>query len=308
MKSPSRRTLLQALALTAAGAALPATAADRPLSFVALGDWGRRGAYHQREVAAAMAAAAQEAGSRFVISVGDNFYEGGVQSVADSHWKASFEDVYTAPALQTPWYVVLGNHDHRGSGQAQVDYSRLSPRWRMPDRYFKVAGALHGAPQIDFFFIDTAPLVLAYGGLIARPGLRAAADAQLAWLDGELARSTADWKLVVGHHTIHSGGSQHGDTVELVAMVKPLLEHHGVQAYMNGHDHDLQHVRRGAVDYIGTGAGSKVRAVRPVEGTRFCLARSGFALFTLQPESLELEFRDFTGARVYRSALARERA
>jgi len=77
---------------------------------------------------------------------------------------------------------------------------------------------------------------------------------------------------------------------------------------MNGHDHDLQHVRRGAVDYIGTGAGSKVRAVRPVEGTRFCLARSGFALFTLQPESLELEFRDFTGARVYRSALARERA
>ena len=62
------------------------------------------------------------------------------------------------------------------------------------------------------------------------------------------------------------------------------------------------------MDHVGTGAGSAVRSVAPVEGTRFCLARSGFALFTLQPQGLELEFRDFTGARVYGAALARSRA
>ena len=57
-----------------------------------------------------------------------------------------------------------------------------------------------------------------------------------------------------------------------------------------------------------TGAGSAVRSVAPVKGTQFCLGRPGFALFTLQPQSLDLEFRDFTGARVYRTALARMRA
>lgn len=254
-----------------------------------------------------MATAAEAAGSRFVISAGDNFYESGVQSVTDTQWKTSFEDVYTAPSLQTPWYTVLGNHDHRGSAQAQVDYSRVSPRWRMPSRYYAVSGAQHGAPHRDLFFLDTTALVAGYGPA-SPPALQRAATAQLDWLDAELGRSRAAWKLVVGHHPVHSGGSQHGDTPALLAKVKPLLETHGVQAYLNGHDHDLQHVRRGPVDYIGTGAGSAVRAVRPIEGTRFCVARPGFALFNLSAETLALEFRDFTGATIYRTALPRLRA
>lgn len=47
--------------------------------------------------------------------------------------------------------------------------------------------------------------------------------------------------------------------------------------------------------------------MQPVEGTRFCLSRSGFALFTLAGDTLALEFRDFTGASVYRADLARNR-
>ena len=306
-RAPSRRALLQALALTATATGSPLSAREPQLSFVALGDWGRRGAARQRAVAGAMAAAAEAAGSRFVISVGDNFYENGVQSVTDTQWKTSFEDVYTAPSLQTPWYAVLGNHDHRGSAQAQVDYTRASARWRMPDRYYRISGAHHGAPQLDLFFLDTTALVEGYGQASPQ-ALQRAATAQLDWLDAELGRSRAAWKLVVGHHTVHSGGSQHGDTPALLAKVKPLLETHGVQAYLNGHDHDLQHIRRGPVDYIGTGAGSAVRAVRLIEGTRFCLARAGFALFSLGAETLTLEFRDFTGASVYRTALPRLRA
>lgn len=305
LKRPNRRALLRAFALTAAAAGSPLSAGEPQMSFVALGDWGRRGAGRQRAVATAMATAAETMASRFVITVGDNFYENGVQSVTDPHWKRSFEDVYTAPSLQTPWYAVLGNHDHRGSAQAQVDYTRVSPRWRMPGRYYRVPGAQHDAPQLDLFFLDTTALVAGYGQT-SPPALQRAATAQLDWLDAELGRSRAAWKLVVGHHPVHSGGS-HGDTPALVAKVKPLLETHGVQACLNGHDHDLQHVRRGPVDYIGTGAGSAVRAVRPIEGTRFCLARSGFALFSLGADTLTLEFRDFTGASVYRTALPRLR-
>ena len=89
------------LVLGAVGlAAVPAEARAPSLDFVVIGDWGRRGRWHQREVAAQMGRSAAALGSRFVISVGDNFYEDGVASAADPQWQSSFEQIYTDPALQ----------------------------------------------------------------------------------------------------------------------------------------------------------------------------------------------------------------
>ena len=39
----------------------------------------------------------------------------------------------------------------------------------------------------------------------------------------KLSKSTATWKVVIGHHTIRSVG-HHGDTEELVDKLLPLLE------------------------------------------------------------------------------------
>jgi len=307
-----RRAVLRSLA---AGAAWPAQAAakpdDRGISFVAIGDWGREGAPSQRAVAGAMARAASEIGSRFVVSAGDNFYPAGVQSVNDPHWKRSFEEVYTAPALHTPWYVALGNHDYRGVAQAQVDYTRLSHRWRMPDRYFKVGGEALGTDLLDLFVIDTSPLVDGhnYGEMFEQATHghieRHRSARQIAWLESELRRSRAPWKIVMGHHPVYSGG--HGDSPELIAQVTPLLERYGVQAYINGHDHDLQHIRRGRVDYICAGAGAEAGRVEPIGGTRYCISRPGFATFRLEPQRLRLDFRDLTGRVLYRADIG-ERA
>src|SRR5262245_47568082 len=101
-RTPDRRAVLHGLA---ALAAVPQAAAASPASaFVALGDWGRGGGRRQAQVATAMAGVAAAAGSRFVVSAGDNFYPNGVASAGDPQWKSSFEEVYAAPALQTPWY------------------------------------------------------------------------------------------------------------------------------------------------------------------------------------------------------------
>lgn len=308
----SRRTVIGGIAATAAIAPLARAGAQaRPLSFLAFGDWGRDGAQHQRDVAVQMGKAATELGSRFVMSVGDNFYENGVQSATDPQWRTSFEDIYTDPALQVPWYAVLGNHDYRGVPQAQIDYAAKSPRWKMPSRYYKVPGAEIGAPDIDLFVIDSSPLVHKYRDKVDAPIAQNVKSqdiaAQLAWLDHELGRSTAAWKLVFGHHTIRSGGSGHGETPELVELVRPLLERHGVQAYINGHDHDLQHISDGNVDYICCGAGSEVRPVKAVKGTRFCVSRSGFAAISVEGPAMKLQFRDYTGATVYHASIARDR-
>jgi acid phosphatase len=310
--SMNRRDVLLSLAGASAAAALPrwaSAAAPAALDFLVVGDWGRNGASHQRDVATQMGHAADSLGSRFVISVGDNFYEDGVQSTADAQWHSSFEDIYSAHSLQVPWYVALGNHDYRGVPQAQVDYTASSSRWRMPNRYYKVAGSSIGAPHLDLFVIDTSPLVHQYRdkvhSAIAENVASQDVPAQLRWLDQELGASAAPWKLVIGHHTIYSGGSAHGDTPEAKELIEPLLRKHGVQAYINGHDHDLQHIRRGGIDYVLCGAGSEVRPVKEVEGTQFCVARSGFAAMRSEPDALTFEFRDYTGASLYRSTIPR---
>src|SRR5580693_139176 len=96
----NRRELITSIAAAAALTALPgapgAASAVTALDFLVVGDWGRNGTNHQRDVAAQMGEAGARLGSRTVFSVGDNFYEDGVQSVTDPQWRTSFEDIYTA--------------------------------------------------------------------------------------------------------------------------------------------------------------------------------------------------------------------
>lgn len=308
----NRRTVVAGIAAGAVLAPLVgAQAAAKPLDFLVIGDWGRDGAAHQRDVAVQMGKASAARSSRFVLAVGDNFYDDGVDSITDPQWKSSFEDVYTDPALNIPWQVALGNHDYRGNPQAQIDYAATSSRWRMPSRYFKVSGADMGMPAMDMFVIDTSPLVHKYRdnvqSVIAQNVAKQDVRAQLEWLDKALGESQAAWKIVAGHHTVRSGGSSHGDTPELVEMIKPILERHRVQAYIAGHDHDMQHIVDNGVDYILSGAGSEVRPVATVKGTQFCLSRSGFAAISLDRDAMALEFRDFAGATVYQRVITRER-
>ena len=47
--------------------------------------------------------------SKFVLAMGDNFYDKGIQGDAtDSRFQSTFEDVYTYESLQTPWLVLAG--------------------------------------------------------------------------------------------------------------------------------------------------------------------------------------------------------
>jgi hypothetical protein len=47
-----------------------------------------------------------------VITLGDNFYDNGVASSTDSSWMHLWKNVYNGPAMELPWFGVLGNHDY----------------------------------------------------------------------------------------------------------------------------------------------------------------------------------------------------
>lgn len=279
------------------------------LNFLVFGDWGRHGEKDQVEVAMQMEIAANAMDSRFIISVGDNFYERGVASTEDPQWQKTFENVYTAPSLQVPWYVALGNHDYLGNCDAQLAYARLSKRWNMPARYFTMTRQIDAATAVDFFYLDTTPMVRHYWHEpIYREHVRTQdVPKQLAWFKAALAASTAPWKIVIGHHPIYSGGGPfgHGDTRELIENILPLLKQYQVQAYFNGHDHNLQHLQVGTVNLFDSGAGSRARPVFKTRYTRFAEACSGFTTVSLQPDNMTVRLIDYRGKILYTANIPR---
>ena len=280
------------------------------LNFSIIGDWGRHGRPDQMAVAQQMGLACAKAKAAFVISVGDNFYEDGVASVDDTHWKNSFERVYAAPSLQVPWYVALGNHDYRGSVQAQLDYGKNNARWKMPARYWRQVMAVDPATNVEFFFIDTSPMISAYATHPENKQMgielpKQNVPQQLAWLDQALASSTAPWKLVIGHHPIYSAGLGHGSGEDLITKLLPLLQKHGVQVYICGHDHDLQHLQTGDVQLFISGGGSEHRPVFSIPESKFGRAASGFAMASLSAHEMQVRFVDDGGTLLYTAVVQR---
>jgi acid phosphatase len=306
----SRRRLLQSSATISAGASLPlapAQAAAQTLNFVLIGDWGRFGQDNQTDVARQMGNTAAAINNQFTISLGDNFYENGVAGLDDPHWQKSFETIYTAPALQSPWKIILGNHDYRGNVQAQLDYSQRSKRWRLPDRYYMESITLPDGVTADFFYLDTSPFMPYYIGtkvnIVGQNPL-----AQLAWLDKALGASTAKWKIVIGHHPIYTALAPEGDKNDhdqpsLIALLDPVLRAHNVPIYINGHDHCLQAVTVNGINYVTNGAGSLTYQPGPAIRGGFASGAHGFMKVALSSEKLDYALIDMTGQTLYASTV-----
>jgi tartrate-resistant acid phosphatase type 5 len=280
---------------------------DKSLTFAVIGDWGRWGRTDQMQVATQMGVACQEAAASFIISLGDNFYDYGVTSVNDPLWEESFERVYIAQSLQAPWYAILGNHDYCGNCDAQLDYAKTHPRWNMPARYYSQVHDIGPATKLEIFYIDTNPFVVAYktDSRMSKNVLTQDSAAQLRWLEKGLAASTAQWKLVMGHHPIYSSGLAHGNQPELIEQLLPLLQKYKVQAYFAGHDHDLEHLKVGDLDLIVSGAGSEYRPMKTPATSPFSRAISGFVMAAIDTHKLQVRFIDNLGHLLYTTSSPR---
>ena len=276
------------------------------VSFLVVGDWGRMGSRDQRAVAREMGNVGKSLGISFVISTGDNFYPAGLRDTNDAQFRDSFDRVYSAPSLQVPWLSVLGNHDYYGNPNAEVQYTAKSNRWRMPARYYSVKKEVAEGVTAEFFFLDSSPFVIEER--VAAPFAFGGADtvAQRVWLDSTLAASTAQWKFIVQHHHVYSGGPR-GTQPETQEFLVSRMVQYGVQALIAGHEHHLEHLVPLDLppNYFISGAGSETRPANPTAGTKFVSSNLGFWAMSLTADSMIVQAIDSRGRVLYRASIKR---
>lgn len=233
------------------------------LRFAAIADTGA-GDANQFAVGNAMAQYRARSPYNLVALAGDNIYDNGEMERVG----VAFEQPYAALLKQgVRFQAALGNHDIRaGNGNWQVSY----PDFNMKGRYYT-----YREKDVQFFVLDTNKNVN------WKP--------QLAWLQQELSRSNALWKVVYGHHPIYSSG-QYGTDRTMIAMLTPLFKQYGVGLYINGHEHHYE--RTSAIDgttYLVTGiGGASLRPVGRSQWTEYSVSRFGFSAIEVYPDRLEI--------------------
>lgn len=194
-----------------------------------VGDTGT-GDDSQKKVAGQIETLCRSLDPAAVILLGDNFYQTGVSSAEDPLWDSRFEKMYSGEcSRKLNFYAILGNHDYRGSADAQIAYTKVKGgRWIMPARYY----SLKFGDMLEIGAADTT--------VSDRCGISALCS--IDWLAGKLKSSAARWKILIGHHPILSGGKYRSLNGMAHFNLPELYCKSGVSVYISGHDHGLQHL------------------------------------------------------------------
>lgn len=269
-------------------------------------DLGRNGYYDQKPIAELMGEMAEEIGPEAIIATGDVHHFDGVASVNDPLWMTNYELIYTHPELMLSWLPVLGNHEYRGNTQAVLDYSKVSRRWQIENRYYtKVFTDDDAGTSLRVVFIDTTPLIDSYRADGRYPDAgKQDIDEQLKWIDATLKTAKEDWVIVVGHHPMYAETKKDiAEQKDIQRRLLPIFQKNcNVAMYVCGHIHNFQHIRKPSdnTDYVVNTAGALSRKVKPTDGTVFCSPSTGFSVLSASKEKLSLFMVDSKGVVVHR--------
>ncbi|BAY17250.1 metallophosphoesterase [Anabaenopsis circularis NIES-21] len=237
---------------------------DLLLRFVSVADTGT-GAKGQYAVAEAMNFYHKQNPYNLVVLAGDNIYNNGeIEKIG-----AVFERPYQ-PLLKkgVKFQACLGNHDIRtANGELQLKYPGFNMQGK---RYYTFR-----RNQVQFFALDT--------------NNNADWKKQLPWLELELSRSDAPWKVVFGHHPIYASGV-YGSNPAFIQAFTPLFQKYGVQLYINGHEHHYERTKSiNGTTYLVTGGGAGTRPVGRSEWTEYSASSLSFAVYEVYPDRIEVK-------------------
>jgi hypothetical protein len=251
--------------------------ATPPLAFVALGDYGvgirsdSESSRRQRRIAEVLDRVVDSHDIRFVVSLGDNVYQGEDGEVddetggEDDDWYSSFFQPYRYVLARVPVFPTIGNHDTtdtEGSDDRAQMTDNLHLAWR-----FDRAGRTYADPGLFYSVRFGRDLELVCFDTSEDPeeGVHRhfLGDRQQDWLAERFAGPGARWQIPFSHHPTYSAGPHHHDDDEILASVVPHFDRADVRLVLAGHEHNFQ---IGEVDrrtYVVSGAGGKVRDEEP---------------------------------------------
>lgn len=255
------------------------TVTEDSVVFAAVGDTGT-GGRNQMDVARAMVEAYEREPYGLVIHVGDVSYYGSILDRWEEVWLEPYGPLLDAGVR---FEVALGNHEleEERSEAAQQWLQERIERFGLPQTYRTVQ---YG--PVDFFFVDTSsPLIRGVG-----------AAEQLAWLEEELAASTARWQVAVMHHAPYSSSTKRGSDLAIREALEPLFVRYGVDLVLSGHDHVYERTTpQQGVTYIVTGAGAKLSEVGSSDFTAFSARTLEFMMIEADMESMNISALNTAG-------------
>ncbi len=223
------------------------TPAPGAFSFLALGDSGL-GSAQQLALIQQMQ---NETGIGKVIHVGDLAYQSGTFAQVDSNYFGA----NAALMRGLPFFATPGNHEYETNSAAPYLASQAAPLSNVPAADL---GRYYSYDWGDAHFVSLDSNFLATSG----------ASRMLNWLDSDLAATEKFWKIVFLHHPPYPTGAHVGDPLCVLAHehVNHIVEQHGVQLVLSGHEHayersfplaDDQPVNAGlpSTTYVITGGG-----------------------------------------------------
>jgi hypothetical protein len=250
------------------------------IRFAAIGDAGR-GDRYQYDVSAQLQKFHDELEFPFVVMLGDNIY--GEHTPDD--FRRKFELPYK-PLIDegVKFFAVLGNHDDI-SEMSYAPFNMGGVPYYTFERRPPLLGDLAGT-SAQFFMIDSERLN----------------RTQLAWLDRELGKSEATWKIPVLHRPLYTSGRYSAPARFYRAALEPIFVKHGVRLALSGHEHFYQRTppQKGITYFISGAAGSlRVNDMRqtPLTARGFDEDYS-FMLFEIAGKTLHFQAISRTGRSI----------
>ena len=207
--------------------------------------------------------------AELMLHTGDIAYPDGTLE----QFETGYFDVYEGLIDELPMFLTSGNHDYQTDAAGPYREVFVLPE-----------------PRERWYSFDWGPV-----HVVALDNEVDSAE-QAEWLRRDLEASDAPWTIVITHKGPYSAGS-HGPNGAWRELYQPIVEAHGVELVLSGHDHHYERsVPVRGVTYVVTGGGGySTRPVGESETTAFAEDVTHFVYLSIEGELMRLHAIDATG-------------